>query len=100
MGTSEGTGLRERRRLVGTNHCLGALAYVRGGDRMTGDRLVCAGCAGPVSEGRCPVCRASRERLRQQGLFGSLSPTTLRTLLVLLLASLAVSPALLRLSGG
>ena len=33
---------------------------------MTYDRLVCANCAAPVSEGRCPVCRASRERLQQQ----------------------------------
>ncbi|WP_437113258.1 hypothetical protein [Streptomyces griseoviridis] len=30
---------------------------------MTYDRLVCANCAAPVSEGRCPVCRANRERL-------------------------------------
>jgi hypothetical protein len=31
---------------------------------MTVDRLVCANCAGLVAEGRCPVCRASRERLK------------------------------------
>lgn len=30
---------------------------------MTYDRLVCANCAAPVAEGRCPVCRANRERL-------------------------------------
>ncbi len=36
---------------------------------MTYDRLVCANCAAPVSEGRCPVCRANRERLQQESPF-------------------------------
>ena len=41
---------------------------------MTLDRLVCANCSGPVSEGRCPTCRASRARMmEQQGFFASLS---------------------------
>ncbi|MFD8545821.1 hypothetical protein [Streptomyces sp. NPDC059649] len=55
---------------------------------MTYDRLVCANCAAPVSEGRCPVCRASRERLQQQagGVFAQLSPAMLVALTVLLLA--------------
>ena len=58
---------------------------------MTCDRLVCANCAGPVSEGRCGVCRAHRERLHQQegGLFsalGSLSPVALAALLLTLVA--------------
>ncbi|MEV6166017.1 hypothetical protein AB0L71_29715 [Streptomyces sp. NPDC052052] len=58
---------------------------------MTYDRLVCANCAAPVSEGRCPVCRASRERLQQeQGLFAGLSPVTLVALLVVLLGALAL----------
>ena len=53
---------------------------------MTCDRLVCANCAGPVSEGRCPVCRASRERLHQQeGIFAGLTPATLTALLVALI---------------
>ncbi|MFD7918472.1 hypothetical protein ACFV3R_04520 [Streptomyces sp. NPDC059740] len=59
---------------------------------MTYDRLVCANCAAPVSEGRCPVCRASRERMRRQsGLFGQLTPTML---LVLLVVTAAVALAL------
>jgi hypothetical protein len=29
---------------------------------MRRDDLVCANCAGPVSEGRCSVCRASRDQ--------------------------------------
>jgi hypothetical protein len=57
---------------------------------MTCDRLVCANCAAPVSEGRCPVCRASRERLHQEGGFAglctTLSPGALLALLVLLIA--------------
>lgn len=54
---------------------------------MTYDRLVCANCAAPVSEGRCPVCRASRERLQhQRGVFGQLNPMALLALLVALIA--------------
>ncbi|KPC64816.1 hypothetical protein [Streptomyces chattanoogensis] len=58
---------------------------------MTYDRLVCANCAAPVSEGRCPVCRSSRERLQQQdGIFGQLSPVTLVALLIALVAVAAL----------
>ncbi|MFD9816014.1 MULTISPECIES: hypothetical protein [Streptomyces] len=53
---------------------------------MTYDRLVCANCAAPVNEGRCPVCRASRERLQQQGLFAQVNPALLVALLVALVA--------------
>ncbi|HCA88255.1 MAG TPA: hypothetical protein DEQ61_24010 [Streptomyces sp.] len=54
---------------------------------MTCDRLVCANCAAPVNEGRCPVCRASRERMqRQDGMFANLSPAALIALLVALVA--------------
>lgn len=59
---------------------------------MTYDRLVCANCAAPVNEGRCPVCRASRERMREQGqgLFAAISPATLAVLMVVLLGALAL----------
>ncbi|MFH8410002.1 hypothetical protein ACH4FX_35270 [Streptomyces sp. NPDC018019] len=53
---------------------------------MTYDRLVCANCAAPVNEGRCPVCRASRERLPENGLFGQVTPAALVALLVALIA--------------
>lgn len=53
---------------------------------MTCDRLVCANCAGPVSEGRCAVCRAHRERLHREGSFAGLSPVALITLLLTLVA--------------
>ncbi|MEV0849587.1 hypothetical protein AB0J21_27565 [Streptomyces sp. NPDC049954] len=57
---------------------------------MTYDRLVCANCASPVSEGRCPVCRASRERLQQDGPLGGLSPAALLAVLVVLVAVVAL----------
>jgi hypothetical protein len=53
---------------------------------MTFDRLVCANCAGPVSEGRCATCRAERNRLHQENPFAALSPAALIALLVALLA--------------
>lgn len=57
---------------------------------MTYDRLVCANCAGPVSQGRCRVCRANRERLQQEGPFSGLNPVALIALLVILVAALAL----------
>ncbi|MBB1254294.1 hypothetical protein [Streptomyces alkaliterrae] len=53
---------------------------------MTCDRLVCANCAGPVSEARCAVCRAERDRRHRQGPLISLTPATLLALLLTLLA--------------
>jgi hypothetical protein len=57
---------------------------------MTYDRLVCANCAGPVAEGRCPVCRANRERLQNQNPWSTLTPAALIALLVALLAVVLV----------
>jgi hypothetical protein len=58
---------------------------------MTYDRLVCANCAAPVSQGRCPVCRANRERLQQERPFAGLNPVALVALLVILVAALALA---------
>ena len=30
---------------------------------MSCEHLICASCAGPVDEGRCPSCRAARSQL-------------------------------------
>ncbi|MFF8843241.1 hypothetical protein ACF08N_10980 [Streptomyces sp. NPDC015127] len=60
---------------------------------MTYDRLVCANCAAPVAEGRCPVCRANRERLQQEGPFGAMSPVMLLALLVALITTVAMLAA-------
>ncbi|TDC22512.1 hypothetical protein E1265_15545 [Streptomyces sp. 8K308] len=57
---------------------------------MTADWLVCANCAGRVSEGRCAVCRAELARLREErGPWGALgSPAGLVALLLALVAVL------------
>ncbi|MCS0639169.1 hypothetical protein NX801_26710 [Streptomyces sp. LP05-1] len=60
---------------------------------MTWDRLVCANCAAPVSEGRCPVCRANRERLEQEGPFAGLNPAVLLALVAVLVAAVALLAA-------
>ncbi|MER7929967.1 MULTISPECIES: hypothetical protein [unclassified Streptomyces] len=58
---------------------------------MTYDRLVCANCAAPVHEGRCPVCRANRERLQQENNpWANLNPMALIALLAVLIAALAL----------
>ncbi|MEV7414306.1 hypothetical protein [Streptomyces sp. NPDC089919] len=58
---------------------------------MTYDRLVCANCAAPVSQGRCPVCRANRERLQQeQSPFAGMNPMALVALLAVLVAAVAL----------
>ncbi|MDH6110764.1 cytochrome b [Kitasatospora sp. MAP12-15] len=54
---------------------------------MTCDHLVCANCAGRVSEGRCHVCRAYRARHEEQhNPFASISPVALLALIAALLA--------------
>ncbi|MEU9860345.1 hypothetical protein AB0D99_05675 [Streptomyces sp. NPDC047971] len=58
---------------------------------MTYDRLVCANCAAPVAEGRCPVCRANRERL---GPSAGLTPAMVLTLVIALVAMVALLAAL------
>ncbi|MFE5811090.1 hypothetical protein OG444_15460 [Streptomyces sp. NBC_01232] len=58
---------------------------------MTYDRLVCANCAAPVSQGRCPVCRANRERLQQEGPFSGLDPMAIVVLMVVLVAVLVLT---------
>ncbi|MEU7861566.1 hypothetical protein [Nonomuraea sp. NPDC049141] len=51
---------------------------------MSCQHLVCAQCAHPVIEGRCPLCRANRERMHNHG-FAGLSPALIVFLLVVLL---------------
>lgn len=52
---------------------------------MTKD-LVCAACAGPVSEGRCPTCRS----VRMQHSGAPLTPELLILLVALLVAMFVV----------
>ncbi|MEO3871219.1 hypothetical protein ABGB18_20600 [Nonomuraea sp. B12E4] len=51
---------------------------------MSCEHLVCAQCAHPVIEGRCPLCRANRERMHNHG-FAGLSPALIALLLIVLL---------------
>ena len=55
---------------------------------MSRDHLVCARCAAPVAEGRCPVCRASRREL----------PFRLSAPLLALIAALLAAVAVLALA--
>ncbi len=52
---------------------------------MSCEHLICAQCAGPVSEGRCPVCAASRARVHHHHGSGLTVPF-LAVALILLLA--------------
>ncbi|MFI6596136.1 hypothetical protein ACIBHX_07810 [Nonomuraea sp. NPDC050536] len=62
---------------------------------MSCEHLVCAQCAHPVIEGRCPLCRANRERMHHHG-FAGLSPALIA---VLLIVALFVTLVLKHLSG-
>ncbi len=63
---------------------------------MSCEHLICAQCAGPVIEGRCPACRAAREKVHRHGIFQGYS------LLIILAAALVFFAllALQHLNGG
>ncbi|REE98499.1 hypothetical protein DFJ69_3988 [Thermomonospora umbrina] len=51
---------------------------------MSCDHLICARCSHPVSEGRCPTCRAARDELHGHG--PAVPPAVILAGLVLLFA--------------
>ncbi|MDQ6873621.1 MAG: hypothetical protein M3042_00955 [Actinomycetota bacterium] len=55
---------------------------------MCCEQLICARCAGPVAEARCPVCRSARAGLHGAPAFPAQAMLVL-TVLVLLLVTLA-----------
>jgi hypothetical protein len=57
---------------------------------MSCEHLICAQCAGPVAEGRCPVCREARAHVHHQHHSVSVQ-VILVALLVLALLALAAS---------
>jgi hypothetical protein len=57
---------------------------------MSCEHLICAQCAGPVAEGRCPVCRAAREHVHHES-HGLSVQLVLAALLVLALLALAAT---------
>ncbi|MGK5553952.1 hypothetical protein ACSNOI_20250 [Actinomadura kijaniata] len=54
---------------------------------MSCDHLICARCSHPVSEGRCPTCRAAHAELHGHG---SIPPALVLAGLVALLFALLV----------
>jgi hypothetical protein len=61
---------------------------------MSCEHLICAHCAGPVVEGRCPVCRAARAQVHRHGP-GGLSPQLLIAAALILLLGLLIAAHLL-----
>ncbi|ETK33637.1 hypothetical protein [Microbispora sp. ATCC PTA-5024] len=57
---------------------------------MSCEHLICAACAGPVVEGRCPVCREGRAKVHHHGL-GNLSPVIIALVVLLVVALVALS---------
>jgi hypothetical protein len=55
----------------------------KGRRQMSCEHLICANCAGPVDEGRCPVCRAAHAQFHQQSGSG-VQPMAMLTVLVAL----------------
>jgi len=56
---------------------------------MSCEHLICARCAAPVVEGRCPACKLARAQVHRRAPGLSL-PLLLAALLALLLLTLAV----------
>ena len=54
---------------------------------MCCEHLVCANCAGPVSEGRCSVCRGQRAQMHGQS--GGVSFSAMAAVLLTLLVAVA-----------
>ena len=61
---------------------------------MSCEHLICAQCAGPVIEGRCPACRAARQHVHHQH-----SGTTPQLIVAALLALAVVLLLVMHLHG-
>lgn len=57
---------------------------------MSCEHLICAHCAGPVSEGRCPVCHAARAEMHHHHHTGGMAIPLLVAALMALLLVLAL----------
>jgi hypothetical protein len=55
---------------------------------MSCEHLICAQCAGPVAEGRCPTCREARAHVHHHG-HGVSAQLVAAVLLVLALLTVA-----------
>ncbi len=57
---------------------------------MSCEHLVCASCAHPVSEARCPVCQVSRAHVHQSP-FSAMGPALVALLALLVVAALGLA---------
>jgi hypothetical protein len=57
---------------------------------MSCEHLICAQCAGPVAEGRCPVCQSARSRMHHHHGSGLTVPLLAALLVAALLMALAL----------
>jgi hypothetical protein len=60
---------------------------------MSCQRLVCANCARPVSEGACPTCRRARAELHSHSPWSAFSPAVLVSLVLAVVAALLLTVA-------
>ncbi|MGH3320612.1 MAG: hypothetical protein ACRDN9_10585 [Streptosporangiaceae bacterium] len=60
---------------------------------MSCEHVICARCAGPVVEGRCPTCRAIRAEMHHPSGINLQFLTVLFALLLALLTAVAVEVA-------
>ena len=56
---------------------------------MSCEHLICANCGGPVVEGRCPACRAARDRVHHHA--SGVTPQILIAVALILLMGLLVA---------
>jgi hypothetical protein len=59
---------------------------------MSCEHLICGQCAGPVVEGRCPACRATRQHLHHQ--HSSVSPQVIIAAILVLTVLLLLATRL------
>jgi hypothetical protein len=57
---------------------------------MSCEHLICAQCARPVAEARCPVCRAAKSDLHQHHGHGASIPYAVALMLLALAVLLAI----------
>ena len=60
---------------------------------MSCEHLICAQCAGPVIEGRCPACRAARQHVHHHS---TVSPQLLIAIILVLAVLLLLATQLHR----
>ncbi len=56
---------------------------------MSCEHLICAQCAGPVAEGRCPTCREARAHIHHHGHAMTVQLIAAAALLILALLTVA-----------